>query len=79
MIMNSPRILHYVSCIKLDQSPGSDGMHLTVLVLHELKRHELAPALKIIWGKSLSSGAPSECDWKIGAICSSKFKDFKLT
>ena len=41
-------------------------MHLTVLVLHELKRHELAPALKIIWGKSLSSGASSECDWKIG-------------
>ena len=45
-------------------------MHLTVLVLHELIRHELAPALKIIWGKSLSSGAPSECDWKTGVMCS---------
>jgi len=38
-------------------------MHLTVLVLHELIRHELAPALKIIWGKLLSSGASAECGW----------------
>ena len=32
---DSPSILYYVSKLyKIDQSPGSDDMHLTVLVLH---------------------------------------------
>ena len=57
-------------------------MYLTVLVLglHELKRHELAPTLEIILGTALSSGAPSEYDWKTGVIMFSyPYKDFKLT
>ena len=47
-----------------------------------IKKARISSCSKNYLGKSLSSDAPSECDWKTGVICSADsytYKDFKLT